>query len=157
MISIVEWNGREHLARVLFFLRRLAIGLPLGIVVGSVVRLFLWSLNRVTDIRWMSTLPGGLPWLLYFLPIGGVIIALLYGLWGEPVVGGNNLIVDEIHEPGGGVPLRMTPLVLIGDAYHAPFRRVRRPRRNRRPDRRQLCHWPSEKPLRLSPHERARS
>ena len=27
---------------------------------------------------------------------------------------GNILLIDEIHEPGGGVPTRMAPLVLIG-------------------------------------------
>ena len=26
---------------------------------------------------------------------------------------GNNLIMDEIHKPGGGIPFRMAPLVLV--------------------------------------------
>ena len=38
----------------------------------------------------------------------------MYQLLGRSVEGGNNLIVDQIHEPGGGVPSRMAPLVLIG-------------------------------------------
>jgi H+/Cl- antiporter ClcA len=33
---------------------------------------------------------------------------------GKEAEKGSNLILDEIHEPGGGVPGRMAPLVLIG-------------------------------------------
>ncbi len=33
---------------------------------------------------------------------------------GKSVEGGNNLIVEQIHEPGGGIPLRMAPLIFIG-------------------------------------------
>jgi len=32
---------------------------------------------------------------------------------GRPDEGGNNLIVEQIHEPGAGVPLRMAPLILV--------------------------------------------
>src|SRR6185312_1030751 len=48
------------------------------------------------------------------LPVAGIVIYFLYKLWGKGTEGGNNLIMDEIHEPGGGVPFRMAPLVLIG-------------------------------------------
>ena len=112
-----RWDLREHLGQARFFLRWLAICLPLGIVVGSAVALFLWSLERATQLRWMTTTSNGLPWLLYLLPLAGVIIVGMYHLWGASAEGGNNLIVDEIHEPGaggGGVPARMAPLVLVG-------------------------------------------
>ena len=32
---------------------------------------------------------------------------------GRSVDAGNDLILEEIHEPGGGVPLRMAPLILV--------------------------------------------
>jgi H+/Cl- antiporter ClcA len=51
-------------------------------------------------------------WLLYLLPLAGVVIHLVYKLYGKSSEKGNNLIMDEIHEPGGGVPKRMAPLVL---------------------------------------------
>ncbi|MEO8584401.1 MAG: chloride channel protein [Flavitalea sp.] len=47
------------------------------------------------------------------LPFAGVIINLLYRYSGKNADLGNKLIFDEIHEPGGGVPARMTPLVLV--------------------------------------------
>ncbi|MFA0520233.1 chloride channel protein, partial [Vibrio sp. 10N.222.55.E8] len=36
-----------------------------------------------------------------------------YRNWGKNSAGGNNLIMDEIHQAGDGVPVRMGPLVLF--------------------------------------------
>ncbi len=80
---------------------------PLGILVGSCVAGFLWSLDRATAIRFEH------PWLLWLLPLAGAGIGWLCATVGRPADAGNNLILDEIHEPGGGVPLRMAPLILL--------------------------------------------
>jgi H+/Cl- antiporter ClcA len=74
---------------------------------GSAVALFLWLLDEATKLRWHYS------WLLYLLPVGGVVIHWLYRQWGKSAERGNNLVIDEIHEPGGGVPLRMAPLILV--------------------------------------------
>jgi H+/Cl- antiporter ClcA len=103
-----RWSVREHGQLGLFVLKWLLICLPLGVVVGSAVAFFLWSLDQVTRLQWEY------PWLLYLLPLGGLISGLLYHFWGGSAGGGNNLIMEQIHEPGGGVPRRMAPLVLIG-------------------------------------------
>ncbi len=103
-----RWDYREHLTRAGFVLKWLAIGLPLGIGVGSAVALFLWSLDRVTQRHWQN------PWLLYLLPLAGLASGWLYHRWGGTADRGNNLIMEQIHEPGGGVPTRMAPLVLGG-------------------------------------------
>jgi H+/Cl- antiporter ClcA len=76
--------------------------------VGSACAFFLWSLNEASRIRFEH------PWLLFGLPLGGLGVGLLYHYFGRSAEGGNNLIMDQIHEPGGGVPLRMAPLVLFG-------------------------------------------
>ena len=81
--------------------------IPLSAVVGSLVALFLWLLDLVTQYRYAHE------WLLYLLPVSGVGIYFLYRLWGKNAEAGNNLIMEEIHEPGGGVPARMTPLVFV--------------------------------------------
>ncbi|MCA9091610.1 MAG: chloride channel protein, partial [Planctomycetaceae bacterium] len=103
-----RWDAREHLQLGLFVLKWLVIALPLGIAVGSAVALFLWSLDEVTRLQWEH------PWLLYLLPLAGAVSGLMYFGWGQSAEGGNNLIMEQIHEPGGGVPARMAPLVLIG-------------------------------------------
>ncbi len=82
------------------------ISIPLALITGSLVALFLWLLDVVTQYRWQHM------WLLYLLPVAGVGIHFLYRLYGKDAERGNNLIINEIHEPGGGVPLRMAPLVL---------------------------------------------
>jgi H+/Cl- antiporter ClcA len=84
------------------------LAVPVAILAGSASALFLWALDKVTQERWDH------PWLLYGLPVGGVAVGLLYHLYGRKAEAGNNLILEEIHEPGGGVPTRMAPLVLVG-------------------------------------------
>ena len=80
----------------------------MAMVVGTLCAAFLWSLDAATQLRFAH------PWLLFLLPLGGAAVAGLYHYVGRPVEAGNNLIVEQIHEPGGGVPLRMAPLVFLG-------------------------------------------
>jgi H+/Cl- antiporter ClcA len=109
-----RWNPREHVALSTYLVKWLLIAIPVGAVIGSAVAVFLWSLDKVTRLRWSTDLPGGLPWLLFLLPVAGVGVGWMYHLFGKSVEGGNNLIMEQIHEPGGGVPSRMAPLVLAG-------------------------------------------
>jgi H+/Cl- antiporter ClcA len=80
----------------------------LALSVGSVSAFFLWALDWATRIRFEN------PWLLYGLPVAGLGVGLVYKHWGNSAEAGNNRILEEIHQPGGGVPRRMAPLVLIG-------------------------------------------
>ncbi len=89
-------------------LRWFAILAPLAVAVGSASAFFLWALDAVTLVRFAK------PWLLYLLPVAGLCVGLLYHLYGKSADGGNNLLIDEIHQPGAGVPKRMAPLILIG-------------------------------------------
>lgn len=103
-----RWSLQEHLALLRYVAKWLLICLLLGISVGSCVAFFLWSLDRVTEIQWRFT------WLLYLLPVAGAVSGVMYRLAGRDCDKGHNLILEQIHEPGGGVPARMTPLVLLG-------------------------------------------
>ena len=80
---------------------------PLAAAIGCVVAFFLWALDAVTRYRWQHV------WLLWLLPVAGIAIHFLYRLWGKNAERGNNLIINEIHKPGAGVPARMGPLVLL--------------------------------------------
>ncbi len=103
-----RWNLREQLSLILFFLKWLLIAGVVGVLVGPAVAGFLWLLQRATQAHWDH------PWLLYLLPIAGGLIGLMYHRLGRGAEAGNNLIVEQIHKPGGGVPARMAPLVLVG-------------------------------------------
>ena len=80
---------------------------PVAVSVGLLVAFFLWLLDIATATRWQYL------WLIFFLPVAGIIISWLYRYYGKNADGGNNLIMNEIHKPGGGVPARMTPFILF--------------------------------------------
>jgi H+/Cl- antiporter ClcA len=101
-----QWKENTALARRA--VKWLLILLPMAVVVGSACALFLWLLDVATKTRWQH------PWLLYLLPLGGLAVGLVFHWIGRSVEGGNNLLIDEIHTPGGGVPRRMAPLILFG-------------------------------------------
>lgn len=103
-----RWNPREHLSLAIYLMKWIVVASPVAAVIGSAVALFLWSLDWATRMRWSH------PWLLFLLPVAGVAIAAMYQFFGKSVESGNNLVMEQIHSPGGGVPARMAPLVLIG-------------------------------------------
>ena len=86
----------------------LLIIILLSFVAGTMSALFLTSLDLATNFR------TGHPYILYFLPLGGLAIGLVYHYLGKSVERGNNLVFDTIHNPKDIIPFRMAPLVLIG-------------------------------------------
>ena len=104
----LRWDVKEHLSLGKYVVRWFFLILPMAAAVGSAVALFLWMLEKATELRWEH------PWLLYLLPLAGIAIVVTYTRFGKNAEGGNNLVVEQIHEPGGGIPKRMTPLVLLG-------------------------------------------
>ena len=94
-------------ARVLFLGKWLLLAGPMAAVVGTACAAFLWALDRATLARLAH------PGLIWALPAAGAAIAWAYARFGRGAEGGNNLILEQIHEPGGGVPLRMAPLILL--------------------------------------------
>jgi len=90
-----------------YLIRWTVIIIPIAVAIGSMIALFLWLLNLAIHFRFAHT------WLLFLLPAAGVGIYFLYKLYGQSAERGNNLIIDEIHQPGAGVPKRMAPLILL--------------------------------------------
>jgi len=79
-----------------------------AVLAGSASALFLYSLEAVTQWREAH------PFVIWLLPIAGFTIGWVYLRIGRSVESGNNLLIDEIHDPKNVVPLRMVPLVLVG-------------------------------------------
>ncbi len=79
-----------------------------AVLTGSACAFFLAALEAVTRVRFAH------PWLLFLLPLAGCAVARVYHRHGGDSEAGSNLILDRIHDPGGGVPRRMAPLVLFG-------------------------------------------
>ncbi|MES1160672.1 MAG: chloride channel protein, partial [Bacteroidota bacterium] len=97
----------EQFFIVSYLFRWTLLVIPVSLTAGSLVALFLWLLDKAIHFRFDHA------WLLFLLPLAGMLIYVLYKYLGKNSDAGNNLIMDEIHEPGGGVPVRMAPLVLM--------------------------------------------
>jgi len=99
----MTWRGRINaLAQWLF------LGALVGVFCGAASALFLFLLGEVTDYR------GGHELIVYFLPVAGLVIGVLYARFGESIKAGNNLVIDTIHDEGPEIPFRMLPMVLVG-------------------------------------------
>ncbi len=86
----------------------LCISLTIGLTVGSASAGFLISLDWATNFRENNQ------WLIVLLPIGGLLIGLLYYYYGKDAEAGNNLLIDTIHEPQKLIPFHMAPFVYLG-------------------------------------------
>ena len=89
-------------------LKWLMLSSAVAVLAGSASAFFLWALD------WATTTRESHRNLIWGLPLAGFAVGWLYLKWGQSVDAGNNLLIDEIHDPQKTVPLRMAPLVLSG-------------------------------------------
>jgi H+/Cl- antiporter ClcA len=98
----------EQSFSLLFLLKWTLICLLIGALTGSASAVFLWSLEWATNYREANV------WIIALLPIAGLVIGLSYHYYGESVVKGNNLLLEEYHSPKKVMPFNMAPLVFLG-------------------------------------------
>ena len=79
-----------------------------GVFSGTASAFFLVALDWATNYRESNN------WIIWLLPIGGLLIGLSYYYWGKSVAKGNNLLLEEYENPQNPIPLKMAPLVLFG-------------------------------------------
>ncbi|MEO7106872.1 MAG: voltage-gated chloride channel family protein [Rhodoferax sp.] len=79
-----------------------------AVLAGSASAFLLFALDWATNTRTSHR------WFIWFLPVAGFVVGWLYLRFGKQVEAGNNLLIDEIHDPKKVIPLRMAPLVLGG-------------------------------------------
>ncbi|MCS4251335.1 MULTISPECIES: voltage-gated chloride channel family protein [unclassified Pseudomonas] len=98
----------EQLDLIPYLIKWLLLASVVAVLAGSASALFLFSLDNATAWREAHR------WIIWLLPLAGFAVGLVYHWVGKPVDAGNNLLIDEIHDPKKVVPLRMVPLVLGG-------------------------------------------
>ena len=86
----------------------LPISFIVGILAGTASAALLASLEWATDWRESHR------WIIALLPLGGFLSGWIYHQFGQTVEAGNNLLLEEIHNPKNIIPFRMAPLVLLG-------------------------------------------
>jgi len=89
------------------FGRWLLLASLVGVLGGLASALLIVALDWATNTRTAH------PWLLWLLPVAGLAVGSFYHRLGQSVEGGNNLLIDEIHDPKRVVPRRMAPSILI--------------------------------------------
>lgn len=104
-----EWfqdKIRQYIRRYTATLKWILFAVFVGLILGVCGSLFHECIDIVTSIRLAH------PLLLLLLPLGGVLIHVIYGKYGSGTAGGTNLVLESIHEDKP-VPLRLAPLIFI--------------------------------------------
>lgn len=105
---MISSHPDARLAPVVAIIKWLVLALLVAVLAGSASAFFLFALERVGVMRDQHL------WLLALLPLAGFAVGWIYHRIGGKVEAGNNLLLDEIHDPKSVIPLRMAPLVLGG-------------------------------------------
>lgn len=98
--------------RIYILVRWLLLAGVCGIVLGLVAGLFGRSITEVTAFRQANG------WMLYLLPLAGLVIVALYRL--DPYKSDTNRVLEGIQS-GTYVPLRMSPLIIISTVLTHAF------------------------------------
>jgi H+/Cl- antiporter ClcA len=102
-----HWHPGEQFKLGVYIAKWTLLAGIVGVLSGSASAIFLVSLDYATDVRIHH------PWLLYLLPVAGLAIGLFYRYLGRGLDGGNNLILEEIHDPQSKIPARLAPVILV--------------------------------------------
>lgn len=91
---------------IVVFLKWILLSLAVAVVCGMVGILFHLLIEKATELRAEHS------FILYFLPLGGVIIVFLYHLFKLKDVDGTNHVIQSVRQDGY-VPFTMAPGILI--------------------------------------------
>lgn len=106
MKEIYKHKMKHTLERLKTSLKWVLFSILSGIIVGTVGTLFHLAMAAVTLTREKC------PWLIFLLPVGGIIIVGCYRLLHDEKDTGTNLVLSAIHS-GDELPLRMAPLIFL--------------------------------------------
>ncbi|MFC7577823.1 voltage-gated chloride channel family protein [Xanthomonas fragariae] len=105
----------EHLDLFSHLAKWLVIASVAAVLAGTASAFLLLALDWATSWRLAH------PRAIWLLPLAGFAVGLVYYLLGKQVDAGNNLVIEEIHDPKKLVPLRLAPLVLGGTVISHMF------------------------------------
>jgi H+/Cl- antiporter ClcA len=96
---------KEPLSRATHVARWVALAFVIGVLSGLLSAAVIEALNWATDTRESNN------WLIYTLPLAGLLVGCSYHYLGRGLERGSNLIIDQIHSHSEWIPLRLTPLI----------------------------------------------
>lgn len=98
----------EPLSRAIHVVRWVALAFVIAIVSGLLSAAFIVSLDWATETR------DARDWLIYTLPLCGLIVGCSYHYFGRGLERGSNLVIDQVHDHSEWIPFRLTPLIFFG-------------------------------------------
>ena len=105
-METLKQNSKRMGEYILTFIKWLLIASVVGIVGGGVGSAFHLSVDYVTELRHEHG------WLLFLLPVGGVVICAMYHLFRGKGSIDTNRVLDSVRG-GEKVPLVMVPLIFV--------------------------------------------
>ena len=88
------------------FLRWIVLAIIIGFVVGGIGILFVKGLGLANEFR------GAHSWMVFMLPLAGLVIVFLYKISNYENDKGTNLVISTLHAESQ-IPFRMAPLIFI--------------------------------------------
>lgn len=79
----------------------------IGIFAGIAATIFLYLLTFFSDLRQQNGV------VIWFLPLAGLAIGLVYHYFGKNISRGTDLIFEEIYQPQKRLPFKMAPFILF--------------------------------------------
>ncbi len=99
-------NTIHTVSHLRLFIRWLILSLTAGIVIGGIGSLFALCMAEATDLR------SRYPWIMFFMPVGGLFIVFLYRLFKEQNDRGTNMVIASIHAEAE-IPAKMAPMIFV--------------------------------------------
>lgn len=106
MKEIIKNKFKHRANRIFTSIKWVIFSILSGVIIGSVGTLFYFGMFIVNLIRAKN------PWIIWLLPIGGLLIVGSYHLLHDEKDSGTNLVLSAIHS-GDRLPLRMAPLIFL--------------------------------------------
>lgn len=88
----------------------IVLSIIVGVSIGGIASAFAHVITYATEIRMAH------PWLIFGLPIGGLLIVMMYHDAGQEKNAGTNMVLLVVRSDQEAVPGRIAPLILISTA-----------------------------------------
>ena len=106
MNNQIKHKMQHNFKRAATSVKWIIFAVLVGIIVGLCGTAFYFGMSLVTVVRTQN------PWLIFFLPVGGLAIVALYHMLHDEKDTGTNLVLSAIHSDDE-LPFRMAPLIFI--------------------------------------------
>ncbi len=106
MNAYIKHKIAHNAHRALVSVKWVIFAILVGTIVGLCGSAFYFGMSYVTSLRTAHS------WLIFLLPVGGLVIVGLYHLFHDEKDTGTNLVISAIHS-GDELPFRMAPLIFV--------------------------------------------